>query len=137
MVFIGRFVEFDRVDCLDVAGDLQVTHAPARRTASDYVFIDWGPDFRQDHAAAFPRLTNPGLNLDLGSLGLEYLLNNPATGYFPERLVSRLIARGRLRRPARTRKFVYPVYMVYPETRDHEAFEPILESLRRHSEKFL
>ncbi|MCC0010574.1 MAG: LysR family transcriptional regulator [Hyphomicrobiaceae bacterium] len=109
----------------------------ARRTASDYVFIDWGPDFRQDHAAAFPRLTNPGLNLDLGSLGLEYLLNNPATGYFPERLVSRLIARGRLRRPARTRKFVYPVYMVYPETRDHEAFEPILESLRRHSEKFL
>jgi hypothetical protein len=26
---------------------------------------------------------------------------------------------------------------VYPETRDDEAFEPILTSLRRHSEKFI
>ncbi|MCB1520282.1 MAG: LysR family transcriptional regulator [Hyphomicrobiaceae bacterium] len=106
---------------------------PTRRTSSDYVFVDWGPDFRQDHAAAYPRLTNPGLNLDIGPVGLDYVLENGASGYFPERLVARHVARGRLRRLVRTRKFVYPVYMVYPETRDDEAFEPILASLRRQA----
>ena len=109
---------------------------PGRRSATDSVFIDWGGDFRHDHAAAYPRLTNPGLNLDIGSMGLDYLMDNAASGYFPERLVSRHVARGRLRRAARSRKFVYPVYMVYPEARDEDAFEPILSSLRRHSEKF-
>ena len=108
---------------------------PGRRSASDYVFIDWGSDFRHDHATAYPRMANPGLNLDIGSVGLEYLLENGASGYFPERLVARHIARGKLRRPARARKFVYPVYMVYPETRDDEAFEPILSSLRKQAEK--
>ncbi len=36
-----------------------VTSTPARGT-SDYVFVDWGFDFQQDHAAAFPELANPG-----------------------------------------------------------------------------
>jgi len=114
---------------------VMVTSQPshARRLASDYVFVDWGPDFRQDHAAAYPRLANPALNLDLGPIGLDYLLENGASGYFPERLVARHLGRGRLRRVARTRKFVYPVYMVYPETRDNDAFEPLLTSLRRQA----
>ena len=73
-----------------------VTSVPAsqRRSASDYVFIDWGPDFQQDHAAAYPEYTNPGLNLDLGPVGLDYLLTNECSGYFPSRLV-RLVHRAR------------------------------------------
>jgi len=33
-----------------------VTSAPARsrRTESNYVFVDWGPDFQAEHAAAYP-----------------------------------------------------------------------------------
>jgi LysR family transcriptional regulator, flagellar master operon regulator len=115
-----------------------VTSVPAsqRRSASDYVFIDWGPDFQQDHAAAYPEYTNPGLNLDLGPVGLDYLLTNECTGYFPARLVSSHIARGRLRLPKRARKFVYPVYVVYPEARNEEAYEPILNGLRRLAAKY-
>ena len=33
--------------------------------------------------------------------------------------------------PKRARKFVYPVYAVYPEARNEEAYEPILKSLRQ------
>lgn len=109
--------------------------ASTRVNASDYVYVDWGPDFREDHAAAFPKLANPGLNLDIGPMALDYVIENGVSGYFPQRLVARHVARGRLKRSARARKFVYPVYMVYPETRDEEAFEPILDSLRRHAEK--
>ena len=106
-----------------------------RRASTDYVFIDWGPDFQLDHAAAHPDLSNPGLNLDIGSLALHYLMNNKASCYFPMRLVKTAIARGHLRLPKRVRKFVYPVYMVYPESRDEEAYEPILGGLRREAAK--
>lgn len=101
-----------------------------RAGASDYVFVDWGPDFQQDHAAAYPELTNPGLHLDLGSVSIEYLLANEASGYFPSRIVKHHLARGRLRQPKRARRFVYPVYMVYPEARDEETYELIIAGLR-------
>lgn len=112
------------------------SNAHARRGGSDYVFIDWGPEFQQDHAAAYPDRSNPGLNLDLGAAALGYVLANDASGYFPMRLVKTHIARGRLREPKRARKFVYPVYMVYPEARDEEAYEPIISGLRREAARF-
>lgn len=101
-----------------------------RRAASDYIFVDWGPDFQQDHAAAYPELTNPGLYLDLGSISIDYLLANEASAYFPSRIVKRHVTRGRLRQPKRARRFVYPVYMVYPEARDEETYDMILAGLR-------
>lgn len=106
-----------------------------RRTGGDYVFVNWGPDFQVDHASAHPELTSPVLNMDLGPLALSYVLGNATSGYFPMRLVKNHIARGRLRLPKRVRKFVYPVYMLYPETRDEEAYEPILAALRREAAK--
>lgn len=101
-----------------------------RRGGQDYVFIDWGIDFQQDHAAAYPEMTSPGLNLDLGGMGLDYLLGTEGSAYFPRRLVKSHLARGRLREPKQARRFVYPVYMVFPEARDEEAYAPILEALR-------
>jgi len=106
-----------------------------RRSSSDYVFVDWGPDFRAEHDAAYPKMSATGLNLDLGSIGLNYLLANEASGYFPARTVKPYLRRGRLRQPTGMRKFIYPVYVVYPEARDEEAYEPILEGLRRAAAK--
>ncbi len=115
-----------------------VTSTPAnsRRAATDYVFIDWGPDFQQDHDATYPDRDNAGLNLDIGSAGINYLLANESSAYFPLRMVRKYLARGRLRQPKRARRFVYPVYMVYPETRDEDAYEPILDGLRRSVARF-
>lgn len=116
---------------------VMVSSAPAagRRAANDYVFIDWGPDFQADHGAAYPDLAGRSLALDLGPLGIAYLLAHPSTGYFPWRIVKPLVAKGKVRLVNRARKFVYPVYMIYPETRDEEAFEPILTGLRREAGK--
>ena len=107
----------------------------ARRARPDYVFVDWGIDFQQDHAAAYPELSAPALNLDLGSMGLDYVLANEATGYFPRRMVKAHLARGRLRETKRARRFVYPVYMIFPETRDEDAYAPILDGLRHEAAK--
>ena len=128
----GHAIEhlFDEEFVLVTSGKTQT------RRDSDYVFIDWGPDFQQDHAAAYPEFANPGLNLDLSSISIDYLLANESSGYFPLRIVKSHLARGRLKQPKRARKFVYPVYMVYPETRDEEAYEPIIKGLRREAARF-
>src|SRR5690606_26940830 len=68
----------------------------SRRGSNDYVFVDWGPDFQQDHAAAYPELIHPVLSLDLGSIGIDYLLQYDASDYLPLRIVQSYLARGRL-----------------------------------------
>jgi len=109
----------------------------SRRNKPDYVFVDWGTEFQSDHAAAFPEFSRPGLNLDLGSLGVDYLLQSAASAYLPYRLVKPYLARGRLRIAKGARKFVTPVYMVYPEARNEEAYEPILQLLRKSAARHM
>jgi hypothetical protein len=53
------------------------------------------------------------------------------------RLVRHHVSRRRLRIPPRSRAFSSPVYMVYPESRDEEAFEPILQGLRRAARRLI
>lgn len=113
-----------------------VTSAPARRRRSaEYVSTDWGGEFLRDHASAFPQLESSGLHLDVGASVVDYLLNNEASCYCPRRLVRHHINKGRLRQPPRARKFVYPVFLVYPESRDEDAYEPLLASLRQFASK--
>ncbi len=113
-----------------------VTSAPARRRRSaEYVSTDWGGEFLRDHASAFPQLESSGLHLDVGASVVDYLLNNEASCYCPKRLVRHHINKGRLRQPPRARKFVYPVFLVYPESRDEDAYEPLLASLRQFASK--
>ena len=110
--------------------------AGTKKGNSDYVFINWGADFQQDHAAAYPELIKPGLSLDLGNMPLEYVLTNELSAYFPLRLVKPYLSRGRLKQPKRARRFVYPVYLVYPEARDEDSYEPILDMLRRECGRY-
>jgi len=102
----------------------------ARRPGENYVFVNWGPEFQADHALAYPDLKRPGLHLDLGSLGVGYLLDKKASGYFPERVTRQLVADGALAPVARAPRFVYAAFAVYPEDRDESDFGRILESLR-------
>lgn len=97
----------------------------------DYAFVNWGPEFQADHAMAFPAMAHPGLYLDIGSLGVNYLLDKKASGYFPIRIARPYLNRKELFIVKRTPRFVYPAYAVYPEQRDEEAYQPILQGLRR------
>ena len=100
------------------------------KQVGSYVFVNWGPEFAADHADTYPELSNTGLHLDLGAIGISYLLNTKSAGYFPLRIAQPFITEQRLRVVTRARRFVYPVYASYPEERDNEAYAPILEGLR-------
>ena len=103
---------------------------PGRRTQTDFVAIDWGGDVQAETAPRVPEFGRAGLSLNLGSLGLSFMLANEATGYFPQRLVKPYLTKGRLKLVKKGRRYVCPVAMVYPETYDEEAYEPIITALR-------
>lgn len=97
----------------------------------NYVFNDWGPEFQADHTLNYPGLAAPGLYMELGSLGLRYLLATPASGYLPLRLVAPFIEEGHLRLIRQAPVFRYPAYVVYPTDRDSLIFDHALEVMRR------
>ncbi len=99
-------------------------------SGSRYVFVNWGPEFLADHAETYPRTTETGLRLDLGAIALRYLLDTPASGYFPLRIAKPFLKSGQLKLVPNARRFVYPVYAVYPEDHDTESFAPLLGALR-------
>lgn len=124
----GLIVEhlFDEELVLVTSGDASLP-APY----DNYVFVNWGPEFQADHAMTLPDLAHPGLTLDLGTLGVNYLLENAATGYFPLRVAKPYLKNERLSLIGRAPRFVYPAYAVYPEERDEDAFAPFLDGLRK------
>ena len=98
----------------------------------DYVFVDWGDVFRTTHGDSFPDMETAAVSVGLGAMGLQYILENGGSGYFPMRVVRPLIAEGKLFRPAGAPAAQRPAYMVYPEDpKDGELLSLALDGLRR------
>ncbi|MGQ0750485.1 MAG: LysR family transcriptional regulator [Betaproteobacteria bacterium] len=98
--------------------------------ATDYVFVDWGPEFSARHNLAFPELSNAGTFVGLGPLGLRYILEAGGSGYFRLKVVERYLRSGRLRRVPGAAEFAYPAYAVYSESADAKVVTPALVGLR-------
>jgi len=103
----------------------------------DYIYVDWGPEFRADHSLNFPDLILPGLHLDVGTLGIDFLLENPASGYFPLRIAAPHIAAGRLHAVTGAPTFSYRTYAAYSEEADAAVMATALEGLRTIAEEQL
>ena len=104
-----------------------------RRSRLEHLFVDWGPDLKSETTDADPDAPTAGLSLALGASALDYILQNPCSALMPERIVARHLKSGRLRIEPRSRRHTFPLYMVYPEVRDEEAYEPILAALRERA----
>ena len=97
----------------------------------DYVFVDWGDTFRVQHSEAYPDLETPAVSVGLGALGLQYILQNGGSGYFPRRMVDPLVASGEMhlvRGAATVRRPAYVVYTTNPK--DEEVLTLALDTLR-------
>jgi LysR family transcriptional regulator, flagellar master operon regulator len=98
--------------------------------SSDYVYVDWGPDFAARHNLTFPELSNPGTHVGLGPLGLQYILKVGGCGYFRRHAVARYLRSGRLKLVRGAPEFLYPAYAVYSEAADAKIVAPALAGLR-------
>jgi DNA-binding transcriptional LysR family regulator len=110
---------------------LVTTAAPAGTDPASYVYVDWGGEFAEQHALAFPQLANAPVWVNFGPLGLEYLLAVGGSGYFRESVARPHLKAGRLHRVPGAPEFLYPAYAVYPENADAEVLVPALEGLRK------
>ena len=87
----------------------------------DYVFVDWGDMFRAQHSEAFPDLETPAVSVGLGALGLQYILKNGGSGYFPLRVVEPLLEEGKLHLVRGAPTASRPAYVVYTTNPKDEA----------------
>jgi DNA-binding transcriptional LysR family regulator len=100
----------------------------------DYVYVDWGNQFRASHGEAFPDMETPAISVGLGSLGLEYILQNGGSGYFPIRVVQPYLDQCKLFRVEAAPQLQRPAYVVYTENaRDPETLKIALTGLREIS----
>lgn len=97
----------------------------------NYVYIDWGPEFRTQHSTCFPDFSGPGLTASVGWLGLQHILESSGSGYFPRRLVARYFVTGELHEVKDAPAFILPAYLVYPTDHDPDVFDAALSQLRR------
>jgi hypothetical protein len=97
---------------------------------TEYVYVDWGSTFSASHDMSFPNLASPGVHVDLGPLGLGYILRTGGSGYFRMRTAQPYLNSGQLRLVPGAPEFFYPVYAVYPIDGDGDLLGPALEALR-------
>ncbi|MEX6503669.1 LysR family transcriptional regulator [Pseudomonas zhanjiangensis] len=95
-----------------------------------YLYVDWGPAFRQQHDSALPEHSRAALSFSLGPLALQYLLQCGGRGYFRTRVVQRYLDEGVLKRVEKAPEFSYPIYLVYPRTADSAVLQQALALLR-------
>lgn len=105
-------------------------HAPAA-PGRDYVYVDWGPEFRAHHSNAFPDYTGSGLAVNIGWLGLQHVLASGGAGYFPARLTRALELAGRVHRVADAPAFRLPAYLCFATKMQTEALTLAVDTIRR------
>jgi DNA-binding transcriptional LysR family regulator len=94
---------------------------------ADYVHVDWGADFALHEGAD----TSPGLFVNLGPLGLGYILSRGGSGYFRMQAVQPHLKSERLVLVAGAPQYSYPIYVVYSENAEHSVLEPALAGLKK------
>jgi DNA-binding transcriptional LysR family regulator len=99
-----------------------------------YVYVDWGPEFYARHTACFPNFAGPSLSANIGWLGLQHVLENGGSGYFPKRIVLPHLKAKRLSVIAGAPEFSMPAYVVYPLDYDRDLFGSALEIMHRMGE---
>ena len=101
------------------------------RSDPDYIYVDYGERFRQDHAAAYPDADTPRITMGSAEWALSYLLETGGSAYLPESKVVKLIEEGDLFRVKGAEEFSRPCYLLV----NHDSavkwtwFEQILASL--------
>ena len=97
----------------------------------DYVFVDWGDVFRNAHAAAFPNMETAAVTVGLGALGLQYILKNGGSGYFPRRAVQHLLNLQKLFKLKGAPTLYRPAYLVYQaDPTDKSTLDSAIRGLR-------
>ncbi len=90
-----------------------LTSDPQEVYTDRYVYLDWGEAFRVFHAQHHSALPTHGMSLDLGALGLDYLISNRRAGYAPNIVAAPMIANNLLHAVREAPRMSYPVFLAW------------------------
>lgn len=96
----------------------------------DYVFVDWGPEFRSNHHAAFPDAPSPVVSVNHGPLALDYILQVGGSGYFRMEAARPHLESGRLKLVTGKPRFSYSIYALYSAKADERLMQRVRTGLR-------
>jgi DNA-binding transcriptional LysR family regulator len=96
----------------------------------DYVFVDWGPEFRSNHHAAFPDAPSPVVSVNHGPLALDYIIQVGGSGYFRMEAARPHLDSGRLHLVADKPRFSYSIYALYSAKADERLMQRVRTGLR-------
>lgn len=96
----------------------------------DYVFVDWGPEFRSNHHAAFPDAPSPVVSVNHGPLALDYILQVGGSGYFRMEAARPHLDSGRLQLVPHKPRFSYSIYALYSAKADERLMQRVRTGLR-------
>ena len=98
----------------------------------DFVQVDWGPELALHTATAGAGQREPSLVVDLGPLGLGFVLEAGGAGYFRLGAARPHLESGRLELVPDAPEFLYPAYAVFSEAgNDPALIEAALDGLRQ------
>lgn len=97
----------------------------------DYIYIEWGPGFYDQHAQSYPELVQLPQIANIGWLGVQLVLTNGGSCFLPARMASPFIKEGRLHRVPDSPEFIHPAYMVYARDSDSPELTKALQGLRQ------
>ena len=96
----------------------------------DYVLVDWGPEFRSNHHAAFPDAPSPVVSANHGPLALDYILQVGGSGYFRMEAARPHLESGRLKLVPDKPRFSYSIYALYSAKADERLMQRVRTGLR-------
>ena len=102
-------------------------HPPEPET--DYVFCDWGTEFRAAHAVAFPDVEAPALTVGVGTVGLAHVLDFGGAVYVPERLAQPFMETGQVHVVADAPSFHHPAFVVHPRRDPDDLIHAVAQSI--------
>ncbi len=85
-----------------------------------YVFVDWGPEFRDFHQSHLSDLGHSSLTLAMGSAAAPFLIAQNLAAYLPLRVCAPLIGSGRLHVVAEASSFSQAAWSVWRDDLDEE-----------------
>jgi DNA-binding transcriptional LysR family regulator len=109
-----------------------VTTAPpgSERSPADELFVDWGPEFRTSHHAAFPDAPSPALSVNHGPLAMDYMLAVGGSGYFRMEAARPHLDGGRIHLVPDAPRFSYSIHALYSAKADEQLMERVRRGLR-------
>jgi DNA-binding transcriptional LysR family regulator len=96
----------------------------------EHIRIDWGPEFAERHAAAFPDQLTSIISVNHGPLALEYMLEAGGSGYFRQGFVRPWLDSSQLELVPNAPEFSYSAYVVYSSKADGGIVAQIRSGLR-------